>query len=207
MSEEVDPKTNQDINKGPVLRPHVYDGIQEYDQKLPNWWLFTFYIAIVFFAFYWLIYYSTDWLNSDELAFQAKIEQINEKKAAELKALMDKLDDDVLWQMSENSTILAKGEKVYSNTCISCHGPNLDAKDAFGNELSGRSLVDAHWEHGSEPMDLFKLIADGTPEGHEGYKGGKMAAWEPNIGGEAVAEVTAYLISKSPTMEKPVIGE
>ena len=32
-----------------VLREHEYDGIQEYDQKLPNWWLTIFIAANVFF--------------------------------------------------------------------------------------------------------------------------------------------------------------
>ena len=44
-------------NDEPQLRDHVYDGIQEYDQKLPNWWLFTLYIGIVWFVGHWLCYY------------------------------------------------------------------------------------------------------------------------------------------------------
>ena len=50
----------------PELRPHTYDGIQEYDQKLPNWWLFTLYIAIVFSIAAWLSYYQLGIGMSDE---------------------------------------------------------------------------------------------------------------------------------------------
>ena len=53
-------------NNGPVLREHTYDGIQEYDQKLPNWWLFTWYITMVWFVIAWVAYYQLSLGESGE---------------------------------------------------------------------------------------------------------------------------------------------
>ncbi len=40
----------------PKLLDHDYDGIQEYDNPLPNWWLTTFFATIIF-AFLYYIHY------------------------------------------------------------------------------------------------------------------------------------------------------
>jgi len=189
-------------NEGEViLREHEYDGIQEYDQKLPNWWLFTFYGAIVWFVLYWFLYYQLHGLRSDREVVVAEMKAVYEKKSQELQAALANLNDDMLVnEMAKDAAIVANGEAIYTTNCVACHGADLAAVMVAGDQkipLPGRSLVDGVWEYGGKPMDIFKLINKGSPADATGLNGAKMQAWDQMLTPMQVAEVTAFIISKN----------
>ena len=49
------PVKQEDLPEGVILRDHVVDGIQEYDQRLPFWWLCILFGVIGFSIVYWLV--------------------------------------------------------------------------------------------------------------------------------------------------------
>lgn len=185
-----------------ILREHEYDGIQEFDQKLPNWWLFTFYGGIIWFVAYWVIYYHAGWSQTDEQKIITQVAALQEKKEAELAATLASLDDKALIEhWAADPSVVAAGEATYAVSCSACHAADLSATmDAGGSKipLPGRPLSDGHWEYGAKPMEIFKLINEGTPSSAPGYNGAKMQAWGQILTPKQVAEVTAYLISKNP---------
>ncbi len=165
--------------KDDPIRHHVFDGIAEYDRRLPNWWLLTFYGSIAFAIFYWFdrqTFARTD----DEKEIKAEVARID---AAKLAAAGTR-DDPTLWKMSRNPAFVTAGAETYKTTCASCHG----------NELKGGvgpSLVDAVWIHGSNPLDLIGTVENGVPA-----KG--MPTWGPLLGSKKVNEVTAFILSHHP---------
>ena len=190
-----------------ILREHEYDGIQEYDQKLPNWWLFTFYGAIIWFAVYWFLYYQTPTFCTDREKIIAEMTAIQEKKAAELEKTLASLDDQTLINVwAADPAIVASGEAIYTTNCVACHAADLSATmDAGGTKipLPGRSLIDGQWTYGGKPMDMFKLINQGSPAGSPGLNGALMQAWGQMLTPKQIAEVTAFIIAKNP-QEFPV---
>ena len=185
-----------------ILREHEYDGIQEYDQKLPNWWLFTFYGAIVWFIGHWAVYYHTSALKDDRQLVQESIIAVQEKKSAELEKTLAKLDDSVLvHEWAANPEIVAAGEATFLTNCSACHAADLSATMLAGTvtvPLPGLPLNDHEWKFGGKPMDLFKLINDGSPPESDGHNGAKMQAWGQSLSPKQIAEVVSYIITKVP---------
>jgi cytochrome c oxidase cbb3-type subunit 3 len=196
-----------------VLREHEYDGIQEYDQKLPNWWLFTFYGGVAWLVIYWVLYYNIGFLKSDHDLVTEKITALHKAQLAELEKTLATLDDSALvYQWAKNPELVAAGEVTYLNLCSSCHAADLSATLEVSGQripLPGLALNDGQWKFGRRPMDIFKIINDGSPEDSDGYNGAKMQPWSQMLTPKQVAEVTAYIVSMVPGdfLDIPLVGE
>lgn len=165
-----------------AIREHTFDGIQEYDKRLPNWWLFTLYITIVFWVGYWFYFHNAKIGLSNTEVLQRELARI---EAAKLADPANQLDDGTLWKMSRNAVFVDAGKATFTTTCASCHKDNLRGTDEGG---IGPNLVDNIWIHGSNPTDLLKVVNEGVL-----VKG--MPAWGPVIGAKKTSEVVAYVLS------------
>jgi cytochrome c oxidase cbb3-type subunit 3 len=169
------------------LRPHSFDGIQEYDKRLPRWWLLTLYGAMVFAVIYWAYYHAYGIGISPTQALEK--EMADNAAVATQKA--GEISDDSLWKMSGDSQMIAAGKVTFDTTCAACHKPDLTG-------LIGPNLVDHQWIHGGKPMDAFKTI-------NEGVLAKGMPPWGPMLGKRKMSEVVAYIFSHHKLGEDVVI--
>ncbi|MEX2578986.1 MAG: cbb3-type cytochrome c oxidase N-terminal domain-containing protein [Verrucomicrobiales bacterium] len=184
---------NDDLPDDVTLRDHEYDGIQEYDQKLPNWWLFTFYITIVWFVVAWLAYYQLPiHLPDDHERLNGRLALIEERKRTELEGMLASLTNESLREMSENPQHTAAGRAVYEAKCLACHGPDLSAT-LNGAPLPGVPLDDNEWKYGSTPLDIMNIVTNGSPDVTKG-----MIPWKSQLSGSEIAQVVSYILNHQP---------
>ncbi len=182
------------IKKGEVvLREHSFDGIQEYDQRMPNWWLTILWAGIIFFFIYYVVYYTLGTVPTSKESMDARVEAIEQLRKDALQKTLDSLDDDIFVnKLSMDAEFVAAGEEVYMGSCVACHGADLKSNGG----ATARPLDDGVWHYSDKPMDIFTFILKGTPADSTGYKMMRMPPWE-QLGPDKVAQVTAYLISKN----------
>ncbi len=186
-----DPATPQ--NQEDKLRPHTYDGIQEFDKRLPNWWLLTLYGAIAFSIAYWFVHYESALVLPDGERVTREMQRIEADKLGKLVAM---LNDDNLWKMSQNPEFVSKGAETYKSTCASCHGGDLRGRDG-DSKLIGVNLADTGWIHGGKPTEVFAVVKNGVA-------GPGMPAWGPLLGDTRIAQVVAYVLSHHKQGEETV---
>ncbi|RYD30017.1 MAG: cytochrome C oxidase subunit III [Verrucomicrobiaceae bacterium] len=191
---QADPPSGQpEKDRWPVLRDHVYDGIQEFDQPLPNWWLWTLYLAILWALTVWFwefqIARPLNLAKPDGQRVSEAVTEVKDRQAAHLTQVLSTLDDRRFWEMARNPEVTARGRATYENICAACHAKDLSAMMG-GAKLPGLPLNDAEWKYGGKPLDIFRTVTKGSPDPTKG-----MIAWEPQLGGVKVAEIVAYILS------------
>lgn len=170
-----------------ATRGHTYDGIAEFDNRLPNWWLWTFYLACIFAVFYWVHYHSLGIGDLPSEAYMAEQKEAAARLEAQLAA--NPVTDEMLLKLAKEPAFVAEGERIFKDMtkCALCHKP-----DASG--LVGPNLTDDMWIYGGKPMDIYTTILKGRQQDlAKGFVGG-MQAWEPN-GMQFVLRATAYVLS------------
>lgn len=175
------------------IRPHVFDGIAEYDKRLPNWWLYTLYITIVFWVGYWGYY---EWFRAGPSSEQEVMAAMAKIEASKLVAA--KVDDASLWKMSQTPAFVEAGKATYAANCAACHLASLRGKSESAVAI-GPDLTDTGWIHGGKPTEINEVISKGVLA-----KG--MPTWGPVLGAKKIAEVTAYILSLHKEGE-PVVNE
>ena len=168
-----DPKPQTDGE----LRPHSFDGIQEYDKRMPNWWLWTLYGAIAYSVGYWAFYHA--WNLGEQPGYA--LEQTMKENAIAAARSTGVVDDELLWTLSKDLKVIEAGKLTYAGTCASCHQVDLSGG-------IGPNLKDAVWIHGGGPLQISDVISKGVLA-----KG--MPTWAPVLGKSKITEVTAYILS------------
>jgi cytochrome c oxidase cbb3-type subunit 3 len=152
------------------------DGIQEYDNPLPDWWLGLFWLTIIW-AFAYLVHYHFIADRSPQRALAQELAEAQQRWPAEGGGGGEASE------LTLSADAVAEGEEIFQTYCVACHGANL-----MGG--IGPNLLDDEWIHGGTPEDIVNTITNGVPE-----KG--MVAWGPVIGPEEVNRVAAFVITKN----------
>jgi len=171
---------------GPVgLHDHIWDEtLQEYNNPLPRWWMYMFWITIVF-AIAYLAMYPGFGDNQGKLGWSARGQWEAEQKAAAEKygPIFAKFRDMDLNAVAADKEANAMGQRLFLTYCAQCHGADAKGAKGFPN------LADNDWLYGGEPETIKTTVLGGRQ--------GMMPPFGPALGADGVKDVANYVRSLS----------
>lgn len=154
-----------------VMEGHEYDGIREFDNDLPPWWKYMFYLSIIFGIVYALHYH---FLGTGDL-------QLAEyQKEAEYHKKMYPEVDPIWSTVVTDEGKLAEAKEIFQGNCAACHGVNAQG-------MTGPNLTDEYWLYNGGVNDLFQSIKHGRDRG--------MKAWKADFGNDKIHAIASYVLS------------
>lgn len=161
------------------LRPSSYDGIQEYDNDLPRWWVWLFYATGVY-GVICLIGAFGYGVTIPPVPYEPAGVIVAAAPVANGAATVAD-DESVLKARLSDPAALSKGKEVFVSRCAPCHGP-------AGGGLIGPNLTDDNWIHGGSLREIQAVIENGVVE-----KG--MLAWKAMLPKDDILNVVVYIRS------------
>lgn len=171
---------------------HVWDeNLAEWNNPLPRWWVWLFYITIVFSLAYLLLYpglglYGGVFKWSSTGQYDAEMKRAEERFGP----IYAKFMAQDIPTVAASPEAQAIGQNLYLTYCAQCH-----ASDARGN-LGFPNLTDNDWLWGGSPEAIKTTIANG--------RNGVMPPWGPTLGAEGTKDTAHYVMSLSGMTADPI---
>src|SRR5690625_3427355 len=160
---------------------HVWDeDLREYNNPMPRWWLWMFYISAIFSVLYLVLYpglgryegvlgWSQEKQHDEQVARAA---QDFESAYGELAALP-------VDELAQDSRALEAGRNIFAHNCSTCHGSDARGAEGYPN------LTNNQWIWGGEPERGLETIQHGRQS--------TMTPFSDRLSDEEVARAAAYV--------------
>lgn len=166
--------------EGEIELDHNYDGIRELDNKLPPWWLYSFYASIIFAVVYLARFHVFgDYTQVEE--YQSEVVQAEIDIARYKEIAKDLVTLETVTLMEEPADLEA-GQQIYLNNCVACH--KVD-----GGGGIGPNLTDEHWILGGGIKNVYQTLVEG------GRPGKGMVSWKNDFSPSELQQVASYVLS------------
>lgn len=194
---------------------HAWDGdLQEFNNPLPRWWVWTFYATVIFALVYWVIFPTWPYANTFTKGIGNTITFKNDKgedvtthwntrsllieemqtgeNALKQKAYLGKVNaasyDEIMSDPDMMAFTESTAKVLFADNCAACHGPSADLpQSAFGLYPN---LADDAWLWGGALQDIERTLQVG--------RNGYMPAFNSNtLSDEQLDQVANYVLSLS----------
>jgi cytochrome c oxidase cbb3-type subunit 3 len=168
----------------PELHGHVWDeDLAEYNNPLPRWWMWLFYLTIVFALAYLALYPGLgsfagirDWTSRGQ--HEAEVAAADAKYGPTFSKYLQQ----GLAVVADDPEARAIGQRLFLTYCAQCHGSDAGGGPGFPN------LRDKDWLYGGDPETIKASIMAG--------RSGVMPPMSAAVGGdEGAKNVMNYVFS------------
>lgn len=195
------PEEQKLLEGDPETTGHVWDGIKEFNNPLPRWWLWTFYATIVWAIVYTVMYPAWPLVNeatpgmlgySTRSNVATEIERFDAMNAdirarlteVELAAITPDANPDLY------NYAIQGGAAVFATWCSQCHGSGAAGVQAAGYP----NLLDDDWLWGGTIDDIHFTISHGIRNADDpDARYSEMPAFGDMLSDEEIAAVVQYV--------------
>ena len=198
-------KKSQKFEGDPNTTGHEWDGIEEFDNPMPRWWLWVFYATIVWGIGYSIAYPAWPLVSeatsgmlgwSSRAKVEAEIAAV-ETANAPINAQLEALELAAIPGHPElEGYAVSAGAAVFKTWCAQCHGSGAAGAKGYPN------LLDDDWLWGGTMEDIHTTVSYGIRnEESDDARFSAMPAFGRDglLEKEQVSQVVNYVMSLSDT--------
>jgi cytochrome c oxidase cbb3-type subunit III len=165
---------------------HVWDGdLREYNNPLPRWWLWLFYLTVLYSLIYMVFYPGLGnfkgilgWTQTGQYA--AEVGRAQERQ----QQFFQRFDDMEIAELATDADAMAAAANIFGHRCAQCHGSDARGAPGFPNLTAGS------WLWGGDELAISTTINQGRT--------GMMPPMAAAIGGDSgVMQMVEYVRSLS----------